>query len=241
MKIKTFKVERWMNEFEDDAVYNLGETCIDSLTVGELLSLCGEDPDTFLKGLKNTRLTYSHIFGSPQYLEGVAGLYEALKPENVVPTHGAIGANNQVITTLIEAKDNMVCVMPTYQQHYSIPESIGAEVRILQLRPENNFLPDIEELKSLVDENTKMITLNNPDNPTGSWIPKAEMEAMIEIARSVMRISSVTRFTGGFPKTEAICTPLSIFMKKASQSAACRKSFLWPDCVWAGSRLAIWM
>ena len=79
----------------------------------------------------------------------------------------------------------MVCVMPTYQQHYSIPESIGAEVRILQLRPENNFLPDIEELKSLVDENTKMITLNNPDNPTGSWIPKAEMEAMIEIARSV--------------------------------------------------------
>ena len=39
MKIKTFKVERWMNDFEDDAVYNLGETCIDSLTVGELLEL----------------------------------------------------------------------------------------------------------------------------------------------------------------------------------------------------------
>ena len=41
MKIKTFKVERWMNDFEDDAVYNLGETCIDSLTVGELLELGG--------------------------------------------------------------------------------------------------------------------------------------------------------------------------------------------------------
>lgn len=94
MKIKTFKVERWMNEFEDDAIYNLGETCIDSLTVGELLSLCGEEPDRFFERLKDTRLTYSHIFGSPQYLEGVAGLYEALKPENVVPTHGAIGANN---------------------------------------------------------------------------------------------------------------------------------------------------
>ena len=33
MKIKTFKVERWMNEYEDDAVYNLGETCIDSMTI----------------------------------------------------------------------------------------------------------------------------------------------------------------------------------------------------------------
>ena len=113
MKIKTFKVERWMNEFEDDAVYNLGETCIDSLRIGELLTLCGEDPDTFLKGLKDTRLTYSHIFGSPEYLSGVAGLYEKLKPENVIPTHGAVGANNQVITTLIEPTDNMVCVMPT--------------------------------------------------------------------------------------------------------------------------------
>ena len=123
MKIKTFKVERWMNDFEDDAVYSLGETCIDSLTVGELLSLCGEKPDRFFERLKDTRLTYSHIFGSPQYLAGVAGLYEKLKPENVVPTHGAVGANNQVITTLIEASDNMVCVMPTYQQHYSIPES----------------------------------------------------------------------------------------------------------------------
>lgn len=35
MKIKTFKVERWMNEYEDDAVYNLGETCIDSMTIKE--------------------------------------------------------------------------------------------------------------------------------------------------------------------------------------------------------------
>ena len=185
MKIKTFKVERWMNDYEDDAVYNLGETCIDSLRMGELLDLCGVSRDDFFAKLADTRLTYSHIFGSPDFLKGVAGLYENIKPECVIPTHGAVGANNQIIHTLIEPDDNMVCVMPTYQQHYSIPESIGAEVRILQLRPENQFLPDIEELKSLVDENTKMITFNNPDNPTGSWIPRASMEEMVEVARSV--------------------------------------------------------
>ena len=42
MNIRTFKVERWMNEFEEEAVYNLGETCIDSLTVRELLELAGK-------------------------------------------------------------------------------------------------------------------------------------------------------------------------------------------------------
>ena len=185
MKIKTFKVEQWMNEFENDAVYNLGETCIDSLKLGELLDVCGVSHEEFFAKLADTRLTYSHIYGSPDFLKGVAGLYENVKPECVIPTHGAVGANNQIIHTLIEPTDNMVCVMPTYQQHYSIPESIGAEVRILQLRPENAFLPDIEELKSLVDENTKMITFNNPDNPTGSWIPRESMEAMVEVARSV--------------------------------------------------------
>ena len=185
MKIKTFKVEQWMNEFENDAVYNLGETCIDSLKLGELLDVCGVSHEEFFAKLADTRLTYSHIYGSPDFLKGVAGLYENVKPECVIPTHGAVGANNQIIHTLIEPTDNMVCVMPTYQQHYSIPESIGAEVRILQLRPENAFLPDIEELKSLVDENTKMITFNNPDNPTGSWIPRESMEAMVEVARSI--------------------------------------------------------
>ena len=185
MKIRTFKVEQWMNEFENDAVYNLGETCIDSLELGDLLDVCGVDRDEFFAKLAATRLTYSHIYGSPDFLKGVAGLYENVKPECVIPTHGAVGANNQIIHTLIEPTDNMVCVMPTYQQHYSIPESIGAEVRILQLRPENQFLPDIEELKSLVDENTKMITFNNPDNPTGSWIPRESMEEMVEVARSV--------------------------------------------------------
>lgn len=185
MKIKTFKVEQWMNEYENDAVYNLGETCIDSLTVRELLTLCGKEPERYLQALQDVRLTYSHIYGSPEYLEGIASLYLDVGPENVIPTHGAVGGNNMVITTLIEPTDNMISVMPTYQQHYSIPESIGADVRVLQLRPENGFLPDLEELRRLVDENTKMITVNNPDNPTGSWIPKDVMEEIVKIAENV--------------------------------------------------------
>lgn len=174
-----------MNDYEDDAVYNLGETCIDSLTVGELLELAGEDPDSYLTGLKDTRLTYGHIFGSPELVNGVAGLYRDLKGENVIPTHGAIGANEMVISAMIESTDNMVCVLPTYQQHYSIPKAIGAEVRILKLRPENDYLPDLDELRSLVDENTKMITINNPNNPTGSWIPTPTLKAISDIAARV--------------------------------------------------------
>ena len=186
MDIKTFKVERWMNEYEDNCTYNLAETCIDSLTVRELTEMAGLDTAEFMNELADTRMTYGHIFGSPELLEGIAGLYgELVKPEHVIPMHGAIGANNHVIMALIDPSDNMVSVMPTYQQHYSIPESIGAEVRILNLNLENHFLPDIEKLKELVDENTKMITMNSPNNPSGSLIPKDVMEQVIEVARSV--------------------------------------------------------
>lgn len=185
MKIDTFKVERWMNEFEERAVYNLAETCIDSLTLKELLKLCKKEQEEYLATLAETRLSYSHIFGSPELRKGISSLYENVDPDNIVPTHGAVGANNMIITTLISSEDNMVCVLPTYQQHYSIPASIGADVRILKLTMENNYLPDLDELRSLVDQNTKMITINNPNNPTGSLILPDMLKEIAEIARGV--------------------------------------------------------
>lgn len=186
MDIRTFKVERWMDDYETKCKYNLAETCIDSLTVREIVEMAGLDVAGYMNELADTRLTYSHIGGSPELLEGIAGLYsDVIKPEHVIPMHGAIGANHHILMTLIDPSDNMVSVMPTYQQHYSIPESIGAEVRILNLNLENHFLPDIEKLKELVDENTKMITMNSPNNPSGSLIPREVMEQVIEVARSV--------------------------------------------------------
>ena len=186
MDIRTFKVERWMDEYETRCKYNLAETCTDSFTLRELLELAGEDPASYLADLAETRLTYGHIFGSPELLEGIASLYgDEIGTENVIPMHGAIGANHHVIMALIEPSDNMISVMPTYQQHYSIPESIGAEVRILNLNLENHFLPDLDKLRELVDENTKMITMNSPNNPSGSLIPEETMRQIVEIARSV--------------------------------------------------------
>lgn len=185
MDIKTFKVERWMNDYEEKCTYNLAETCIDSLTIRELLQLSGEDAAEYMVKLADTRLTYSHIFGSPGLLEGIASLYENIGQEHIIPTHGAIGANHLAISTIISPGDNMLSVLPTYQQHYSIPESIGAEVRIISLNLDNHFLPDMEQLKNLVDENTKLITLNSPNNPSGSLIPAGQMKEIVKIAESV--------------------------------------------------------
>lgn len=185
MKIKAFAVEEWMNEFEVGAKYNIAETCVDSISLDELFALCGEDRDAFWRAFCARRLTYGDIEGLPAFREGVCGLYKSIRPEEIVTTHGAAGANHHVFYSLVEPGDRVVSVMPSYQQLYSIPESYGADVQILHLREEDRWLPDLRELRDLVTPKTKLICLNNPNNPTGALMSTAMLCEIVELARSV--------------------------------------------------------
>jgi len=185
MNIKPFAVEEWMNAYEDGARYNIAETCVDSVSLDELFALCSEDRQAFLEHFCARRLTYGDIVGSEALREGVCGLYQSLTPSEVVPTHGAAGANYHVFCSLVSPGDGVVSIMPAYQQMYSIPEAIGADVRLMHLRQENGYLPDLAELRSLVDVNTKLICVNNPNNPTGALMSGALLRQIVEIAKSV--------------------------------------------------------
>jgi aspartate/methionine/tyrosine aminotransferase len=182
MKIRDFGVEIWMNRYENHCELNLAETCVESLTVEELLAMAGKT-ETILSELLPMKLTYGAIEGSERLRGLIAGMYEAQTLENVVVTHGAIGANALVHETLVEPGDRVISVLPTYQQHYSIPESFGADVAILKLTAENGFLPDLAELRRLATPGTRLICLNNPNNPTGALMDRAFLLAVVEIAR----------------------------------------------------------
>lgn len=184
MKIKPFAVEEWMNAWEVGAKYNIAETCVDSISMNDLFELTGEDKTEFLNRLCARRLSYGDIEGLPEFRKGVCGLYKTLNIENIVPTHGASGANHHVFYSLISPGDRVVSIMPTYQQLYSIPESYGADVQILHLSKENNYLPDLEKLRRLVKPKTKMICINNPNNPTGALMSEQILREIVEIARS---------------------------------------------------------
>jgi len=184
VKIRPFAVEQWMNDYEETCRYNLAETCVRSLTTGELLDMSGRREEV-LAELDATALTYGPIPGSPRLRRLVAGLYKDQAPDNVLITHGAIGANALTHAALIEPDDHVVAVVPTYQQHYSIPDSIGARVTRLPLREENGWLPDLDELDRLVTADTKLIAVNNPNNPTGALIDEAGLTRMAKIADRV--------------------------------------------------------
>jgi aspartate/methionine/tyrosine aminotransferase len=183
MEIKDFAVEQWMNEWETKCTYNVAETCTYSLTLDQLFDLCGGDRTQFMNDFAQRRLTYGAIEGNPAFLEGVCGLYETVEPGHIIPTHGAAGANYLVLSTLCGPGDHVVSIMPTYQQLYSIPEMCGATVDILHLEKDDHYHVDAEKLAALVTDDTKVICINNPDNPTGALLSREEIETIVGIAR----------------------------------------------------------
>ena len=182
MKIRPFAVEEWMNAYETGARFNIAETCVDSVSPDELFALCGVDGAAFWEALGARRLTYGDIEGAPAFREGVCGLYRTLRPEHVLTTHGAAGANHHVFYSLVEPGDRVVSVAPSYQQLTSIPEGYGADLRVLRLRPENGWLPDLGELRRLAVPGTKLICVNNPNNPTGALMDEGMLREIVRIA-----------------------------------------------------------
>ena len=71
MNIKPFAVEEWMNEYEVGALYNIAETCVDSVSLDELFELTGENKEDFLKDFCAQRLTYGDIWGSKALRSGI--------------------------------------------------------------------------------------------------------------------------------------------------------------------------
>jgi aspartate/methionine/tyrosine aminotransferase len=177
-----------MDKYETTpGVLNIAETCAASISIDDLVELC-ED-----KGIEHPlktsgKLTYGPIRGSDALRQRLASLYSVragspLPFENIVITPGAIAANFLVLYTLIGPGDHVICMYPTYQQLYSVPESLGAKVSLWKLEEDKRYVPDLGALDTLVQENTKMIIINNPNNPTGATIPKSVLQGVVSFAR----------------------------------------------------------
>ncbi len=181
MKIDNFKVEDWFNAYEKFATYDMADTCVESLSIDGLFKIVGVREE-HLENILNRKLNYGDIQGSERLHSAIRRLYDGVSFPITI-THGAIGANSLVMQSLIEQGDKVVSVVPTYQQHYSIPKSLGADVKLVFLKEENNWLPDLDELAKVVGKNTKLICMNNPNNPTGSVMSEHVLKKIVELAK----------------------------------------------------------
>ena len=130
-------------------------------------------------------MDYGWIEGSPEFKAQVASLYKNMPVDNILQTNGATGATMLALYALIEPEDHVISMYPTYQQLYDIPKSLGADVDLWEIEEDDNWLPDLDQLRRLIRPNTKMICINNANNPTGALMDAAYLEELVAIAKEV--------------------------------------------------------
>jgi aspartate/methionine/tyrosine aminotransferase len=177
MQIKEFKVERWLNTFELGARFNLAETDAKPFTVEELLSL--DDREKLLPELMGVKLGYNPTTGSLDLRRAVSRLYQSVTPEQVLITSGAIEADFLLANVLVEPGDTVVVQFPAYQVLYAVAEARGARVKRWCMSLDNGYRPDLNQLAALIDDNTKLVVINTPHNPTGAVLSREDLETIL--------------------------------------------------------------
>ncbi len=180
MIFKPFTLEQFLSENEQSVAYNYSESGVHPVTLGELLKLAGCN----LEEIKSVSLNYPEVNGELVLRERIAALYPGAKPENVLVTVGASEANLLAATTLLSPGDEVIALRPTYLQFGGMAQNIGVQVKTVDLVEEDGWRLNLDQLKERVTSKTRVISIVNPGNPTGSILTEDEIQAIIAAADS---------------------------------------------------------
>ena len=176
-----FVMERMMSKFENYVDYNLSESGVHPMTLGELLAMSGTSGDD----LMDVEINYPQANGTVELRQTIAALYPGAGVDDVLVTVGAAEANYLTVHTLLEPGDEAVIMTPNYMQVWGIARNRGIVTKPFHLVEEDGWAPDIAELDAVVGPSTKLIAVCNPNNPTGRILTEAEMDAIVAAADRV--------------------------------------------------------
>ena len=180
MKLDCFQVEQWMTDHENDCRYNLTDTCVEPLTISQLEQLTD---CSLMDTIASMPLDYGPIVGSDDLRRAILSLYRTGDIDHIAIAQGTNNANELVMMTLLDADDHIISMTPTYQQFYEFPSMLGCRYDLVELDEASGWQADVDEFISLINDDTKMIILNSPNNPTGTVFDEEWLKALIEVCR----------------------------------------------------------
>lgn len=163
MKIKPFELERYFAKHEFSAPYLLCCSDCESITVKELLSYEEGSSQAF----ESLSLGYTESLGNPELRIRISLLYDNISPEEIIVHSCAEEAIFNFMNVALDPGDNIIVHTPYYQSLGEVAKSIGAEVTEWKADSRNNWELDLGELKDKLKNNTKVVVVNFPHNPTG--------------------------------------------------------------------------
>lgn len=124
-------------------------------------------------GLPELRKVIAHEVGATRHT--------TVSPEEVVVVPGGKPIIFFTLLALVEEGDEVIYPNPGFPIYESMIRFLGANAVPIQLREEMEFRLDTRELKGLINERTKLIILNSPQNPTGAVMTHRDVEEIAAI------------------------------------------------------------
>lgn len=180
MELGPFRIERYYARYEFKTRYMLSSSDCESRTVRELLEL---EPGAFDR-LLEIRCGYTETTGSQELREAIAALYATVAAADVLVTSCAEEAIFLLYHALLGPDDHAIVETPCYESALAVARSTGAEVSEWRRSYETGWAHDIDAVERLLRPTTRLLYLNQPHNPTGTLMPRALFERVVELARS---------------------------------------------------------
>ncbi|HSL10124.1 MAG TPA: aminotransferase class I/II-fold pyridoxal phosphate-dependent enzyme [Actinomycetota bacterium] len=178
-ELDLFRMERYQSLYWHDVEHDLSESGVSPMTIRELL---GDDVASF----PEVALGYPLSEGSPETRANIAAWYEGATTENVTVVNGGSEANFLTLWTLLGREDRLAFMVPNYMEGWGLGRAFGAGTDTFSLKQvDGRWALDLDELERAITPATKVVMVCNPDNPTGSVLSDAEMDAIVAAAESV--------------------------------------------------------
>jgi aspartate/methionine/tyrosine aminotransferase len=175
-RLPDFRLETYFSRWEFTARHHLTASDVQTMTLSELLALADDQDRT---AFENLPLGYTETYGDPALREVIAQLYEQADAADVICFAGAEEALYLAMNVLLDAGDHAVVVTPNYQAAETIPLAL-CEVSGVALAPDRDWALDLDQIKAAIRPNTRVVSVNFPNNPTGKVISAADFT---ELAR----------------------------------------------------------
>jgi aspartate/methionine/tyrosine aminotransferase len=172
-QFQDFELERYQSLHEHTVQFNLADSSVKCVGTREWLD-AGEQED-----LLNTGLFYPQVNGTQLLRTRIAALYPGASADSVLVTVGAAQANAMVCSALLSQGDELVVVSPGYRQVWGLALNAGCVVKEAPRDPDQHWRLDLDQLESLISPRTRLVSIVNPNNPTGSILSEVEVDRIV--------------------------------------------------------------